>query len=137
VIEVVCDASVVVGWLEPDDTESGALLEAAIRGACRLLVLDLTLYEVGNVLVRKHARSGAEVATVIRGIETVADVARPDGLVLRDAACIADADRLTFYDAAYAAQAVALGAVLATRDSDFLDRGLGLPPATVLELLPA
>ncbi len=136
-IDVVCDASVVVGWLEPDDTESGALLEAGMRGACRLLVLDLTLYEVGNVLVRKHARSGRQVATVIRGIETVAEVARPDGLVIRDAARIADEDALTFYDAAYAAQALALGAVLATRDSDFLDRGLGLRPATVVELVQA
>ena len=62
---------------------------------------------------------------------------RPDEITLQDAACLADEDGLTFYDAAYAAQALALGAVLATRDGDFLDIGLGLGPATVVDLVRA
>lgn len=136
-IDVVCDASVVLGWLGPGDPESATLLDAATEGHCRLLVLDLTLYEVGNVLVRKQGRSGSEVAAVITGIETVADVLRPDEITLQDAARLAADDGLTLYDAAYAAQALALGAVLATRDGDFLDIGLGLGPATVVDLVRA
>jgi predicted nucleic acid-binding protein len=136
-IDVVCDASVVLGWLQPGDDGSAALLEAGIRGECRLVILDLTLYEVGNVLARKQARSAPEIGAILQGLATAAEVVRPDDIVLLDAARLADADRLTFYDAAYAAQALMLGAVLATRDSDFLDIGVGLAPETVLRLVAA
>jgi predicted nucleic acid-binding protein len=137
-IPVVCDASVVVRWF---DTSIGAvpdhcrtLLRERIAGRCRLAVLDLTLYEVGNALLRDVGATPEHCAVVLDALPRVAEVLRPDPIVLRDAARFAAEDRLTIYDAAYVAQAFDRGYVLATEDREILRAGLGVNAETALWL---
>jgi predicted nucleic acid-binding protein len=136
-IDVVCDSSVVIGWFGERDPDAEALLMAGIHGRCRLVVLDLTLYEVGNVLMRRYHQPAEATAMILKGVATAADVVRPDWIVLLDAARIAAGDKLTFYDAAHAAQALDLGAALATEDSAIINARLGLRAGVVLEMLGA
>ena len=136
-IDVVCDSSVVIGWFGERDPDAESLLHAGMDQRCRLVVLDLTLYEVGNVLIRRYHQRAEATALILKGVATVADVVRPDWIVLLDAARIAAEDNLTLYDAAHAAQARDLGATLATEDSAIVDARLGLRPSTVVELLAA
>ncbi len=137
-IPIVCDASVVVRWF---DTSTGAapdhcrmLLRERIAGRCRLAVLDLTLYEVGNALLRDVGTTPEHCAAVLDGLPRLAEVLRPDPLVLRDAAWFAAEDRLTFYDATYVAEAFDRGYILATEDREILRAGLGLNAETALWL---
>ncbi|PZS26527.1 MAG: hypothetical protein DLM61_18185, partial [Pseudonocardiales bacterium] len=88
---------------------SRALLAAQRERAVALHVLDLTAYEVGNALLRGHVRAGAEeVATVLDALIEVCAVISPTVDDLREAATLAEAHELTFYDAAYVALAEAL-----------------------------
>ena len=73
----------------------------------------------------------------LKGVATVADIVRPDWIVLLDAARMAVDDKLTLYDAAHAAQALDLGAALATEDTAIINARRGLRAGVVLEMLPA
>jgi hypothetical protein len=71
---VVCDANVVVNWFVPDEPGSAEAV-SLVRGpgarALAVHVLDLTLYEVGNVLIRKRGVSGDRISTVLRSIRAI------------------------------------------------------------------
>ena len=110
---------------------------AGIDGRCRLVVLDLTLYEVGNVLITRYHQHPEATAMILLGVTTVADVVRPDWIVLRNATRMAAEDDLTLYDTVYAAQALDLGAAFATEDTAIIKARRGLRAATVLEMLTA
>lgn len=134
VIDVVSDASVALKWFHAEGEEevgpSRALLAAQRERAVALHVLDLTAYEVGNALLRGHVRAGAEeVATVLDALTEVCAVISPTVDDLREAATLAEAHELTFYDAAYAAVARRRRAQLATLDAELLRAGLGRRPS--------
>jgi predicted nucleic acid-binding protein len=133
VTEVLCDTSVVVKWFhEPGEAElapSRAILEAHAVGTLTTVVLDLTIYELGNVTARSLGLPGDRVAAVLDRLELICD----EGLRLspaarRDAAELAVTHRLTFYDAAYWAVARQRDIALVTADADLLRVGAGWSP---------
>jgi predicted nucleic acid-binding protein len=133
VTDVLCDTSVVVKWFhEQDEREVGpsrAILEAHAAGRLTALVLDLTVYELGNVAARPLGLTGDRVAQILDRLELICDV----GLHLspaarRDAAELSVAHRLTFYDAAFWAVARERDITLVTADVELLKAGAGSSP---------
>ena len=97
-------------------------------------VLDLTLYEVGNALLRGRARASADqAATVVAAVRQVCAVVAPDDDDLAVAAALAAEHELTLYDATYAAVARRMRAPLATYDRALLSASLGVRPAELLD----
>ncbi len=133
-IDVVSDASVALKWFHADGEEevepARALVAAHQARAVALTVLDLTAHEVGNALLRGHAKAGAEqVAIVLDALTAICPALHPDTDEMRLAAELAERHQLTLYDAAYAAVAQTRGATLATLDRALLQAGLGLRPS--------
>jgi predicted nucleic acid-binding protein len=139
VIDVLCDTSVVVKWFhEEGEQEVGAarrLLAAHRAGAVDARLLELTLYEIGNVLLRSLRWPAASVADQLDDLALICTVVAPTGSELRLAAEIADERALTFYDALSAAVARARGYALATADRALLDASAGESPAAIVARL--
>ena len=136
-IDVVSDASVALKWFHAEGEEevepARALLEHYSRQAIRLVVLDLTPYEVGNALLRGRARVAADrVVVVLDALADICPQVAPAMDELRDAATLAESHGLTLYDAAYAAVARARKAELVTLDEALLRSGLGRRPSAVV-----
>ena len=132
-IDVVSDASVVLGWFHEDGEEqvadSRSILAAHQDETIAVAVLDLTAYEVGNALLRGRVRATAtQVATVLESISQICPAVSPDIGDLRLAAELAEREGLTLYDAAYAAVAQRRGALLVTLDRKLLAAGVGRSP---------
>lgn len=135
--DIVCDASVVLKWFHAEGEEevgpARTLLELHRRRTVALSVLDLTAYEVGNVLVR--GRPGLDPEQVIAVIEALAVICPRIALTpaeFSDAVALAREHVLTVYDAAYAAAARARRAQLATLDRALLAAGLGRRPSEIV-----
>lgn len=133
IAEALCDASVVVKWFhaerESEVAEARALLEEHRAGAIRLRLLDLTMYEVANIVVRRLGWP-ADRAGKLAGALWLID---PEPLVvtarrhLRAVALAAD-HGLSVYDCAYWATAEEQGIALVTADRELLAAGAGLSP---------
>ena len=130
---ILCDTSVVVKWFhEQGESEvwpSRAILDEHAAGGLTATVLDLTVYELGNVTARALGLSGDRVAEILDRLELICD----EGLRLSpaargDAARLAVDHRLTFYDAAYWAVARERDMALVTADAELLRVGAGLSP---------
>ncbi|HSK50107.1 MAG TPA: type II toxin-antitoxin system VapC family toxin [Solirubrobacterales bacterium] len=137
VIEVVSDANVALKWFHSEGEEgveeSRALLASHRDRLLVVHLLDLTLYEVGNALLRGAARADATaIATVLQALREVCPVIAPTDSELSLAAELAADHDLTLYDASYAAVARARGARVATFDRRLLDAGLGLQPGELV-----
>lgn len=132
VTDVVCDASVVLKWLHrdgEDEVEEARMILAAHRsGRLSAWILDLTLYELGNVLLRALRWRAADVAEQLADLRTLCGVLSPVAAELTAAAELAEAHNLTFYDAAYAAVASTRGGALATADGALIAAGAGESP---------
>jgi predicted nucleic acid-binding protein len=139
VTDVVCDASVILKWFhdegEQEVEESRKLLAAHRAGELTAWILDLTFYELGNVLLRALGWRAAEVAAQLDDLRAICAVLAPSAGDLRLAAELAETHRLTFYDAVYAATARGRGAALATADQALLESGAGEPPGAIAERL--
>lgn len=136
-IEVVSDANVALKWFHSEGEEgveeSRALLAGHRDRLLSILLLDLTLYEVGNALMRGGAGADATAAaTVIRALREVCPVIAPTDSELALSAELAAEHDLTLYDASYAAVARARGAQVATFDRKLLDAGLGVRPGELV-----
>jgi predicted nucleic acid-binding protein len=125
--QAVCDTSVILRLVHDhrDDQQAAA---DALRGAVLanhtvLCLLDLSVYEFVNVMVRRFGWS-ADRAT--RNVEHLFDLEFPmvmcDRGLAVDTARIAAATGLTGYDAAFVAAARALGVPLVTADEDIAER---------------
>lgn len=141
-IDVVSDASVVLKWFHAEGEEevepARALLDHYGRQTIGLQILDLTLYEVGDALLRGRARIAADrVAVVLEALDEICPRIAPTISHMRDAAKLAELHDLTLYDAAYAAVARASGAELVTLDRALLQSGLGRRPSEVIADLTA
>lgn len=139
-ISVVSDANIVLKWFHSkgeEEVESArALLDAHKERRVALSVLDLTVYEVGNALMRGRAGADAEqAATVIEALAEVCPALRPSPEEMRVASELAERHDLTLYDAAYAAVAQSRSAELVTLDRALLDAGLGRRPSDLTEII--
>jgi predicted nucleic acid-binding protein len=127
---IVCDTSVVLKWFheegEQEVEEARALLGAHRAGLLTTWVLDLTFYELGNILLRSLGWRAAEVADQLDDLRAICPVLAPGADALRLGAELAEAHAVTFYDALYAATAQLQGAPLATSEEALLASGLGL-----------
>lgn len=138
--EVVCDASIVLKWFhaegETDVDDARLLLAAHAAGTIDAVVLDLTFYEIGNVLTRGLRWPAREVADQLDDLELICGTGMPLTSDVRGRASeLAGRHGLSFYDAAYAAAAQVHAAPLATADDALLTVGLGERPAALAQRL--
>jgi predicted nucleic acid-binding protein len=139
-ISVVSDANVVLKWFHSageDEVEPArALLDAHKERTVALSVLDLTVYEVGNALMRGRVGASAEqAATVIEALVEICPAIRPSPEEMKAASRLAERHKLTLYDAAYAAVAQSRSAELATLDRALLDAKLGNRPRELIKAI--
>lgn len=134
------DTSVLIKWFHADGesevAEARALRQAHVTGELDAHVLDLAAYEVGNVLVRALRWDAADVADQLDDL--LAIVGPPLAMTpqwLRDAAELAQANALSFYDASWAATAAALGIPLISADRRLLMAGLAESPTGIVKRL--
>lgn len=138
------DTSVLIKWFRTDnETEvapARALRDAHIAGTVRLQMIDLAMYELGNVLVKALRLSAEDVLTILDGTDSI--VGPPVGLSstwLPEAARLATEHGLSFYDACWAAAARQLDVPLVSADRQLLAAGLAESATTAarrLDLLP-
>lgn len=137
--DVVCDASVVLKWFheenEPEVEQALAIASAHRRGHVNALILDLTLHELGNVLLGSIGLAASAVAAQLDDLAELCPVVAPAAAERHLAAQLAERHRLTFYDALYAATAELRTASLATTDRKLLRAGLGETPTSLVERL--
>lgn len=123
------DTSVLVKWFhsegEAELPAARSLRDAHLTGAVEAHILDLGVYEVGNVLVGSLRWAPAEVADQLDDLLAVfgAPLVCAPGW-LRRAAWLAGEHGLTFYDAAWAAAAQELRVPLVSADRLLLAAGL-------------
>ena len=140
VIGVVSDTSVVYQWFHTEGETGVEASRALVRlfgeRSISLSVLDLTRYELGNIILR--GRLGATAEQAVATVDLLAGmcpVITPTATDLRHAARLAETHRLTFYDATYAAVARSRGARLATLDKALLTAGLGHRPSEIVDIV--
>jgi predicted nucleic acid-binding protein len=132
------DASIAIKWFhaagESEVEASRQLLDAHLDGSVEILLLDLTLYEVANSLLRRHHWPAEQVEAVLVTLDEVHAALTPDPDERRAAARLAGRDGLTYYDASYAAVAALRGLELITANRELLD-GYGRTATEVASLL--
>jgi len=140
VTTLLVDTSVLVKWFhsesESDLAEARSLRQATQVGDVETRVLDLALYEMGNVLLRTLGWGASDVADQLEDLVVICGP--PLAMAadwLRRAAELGHRHRLTFYDAAWAAAAEALGISLVSVDAQLLAAGLAESPAAVVRRL--
>ncbi|MGH7910705.1 MAG: type II toxin-antitoxin system VapC family toxin [Candidatus Dormibacteraceae bacterium] len=141
---VLVDTSVLIKWFhsegEREVREARALRSAHVAGELDAHVLDLAMYEVGNVLVRALRWDSADVADQLDDLRAV--VGPPLVMTaawLRRAASLAQDHGLSFDDASWAATASELEVPLVSAGQRLLDAGLAESPGQIvnrLKLLP-
>jgi predicted nucleic acid-binding protein len=134
------DTSVVLKWFHSDGeaelVEARTLRTAHLRGDATAHVLDLGLYEVGNVLVRALGWSAGDVADQLDDLlEILGTPMVVTNLWLRDAAVLATTHGLTFNDAAWAAAARGLGISLVSAHRQLLAADLAESPTDAVRRL--
>lgn len=128
------DASVWVILEEPDNPQYEATL-AMVRDQKHLLgALDLTLYEIANVIgVKRGAAANAQRITRLVLTLCRDRIARIDADLLDSALEIAAEHGLTAYDAAYVAAARRNDMTLVSVDiADLVSKGLAVTPDAAL-----
>jgi predicted nucleic acid-binding protein len=134
------DTSVLIKWFhsegESELPAARALLSGHLAGDVSAHLLDLALYEVGNVLVRTLTWPPEAVADQLDDLVTICGtplVMHQDWL--RDAAELADRHTLTFYDACWASAARGVGIPLVSADQRLLAAGLAESATAAVERL--
>jgi predicted nucleic acid-binding protein len=140
VSHLLLDTSVLIAWFHAEGEQhveqARALQRAHLKGDLRVHVLDLAIYEVGNVLVRALRWPAAQVADQIDDLAIICG--SPITLTptwARQAAQLAEEHALSFYDAAWAAVARDLDVPLVSADRELLRAGLAVSPPQVVEQL--
>jgi predicted nucleic acid-binding protein len=140
VTTILVDTSVLVKWFhsegEPELAEARAIRDAAQVGEVQARVIDLALYEMGNVLLRTLGWGASDIAGQLADLVIICGpplAMAAEWLAL--AALIGERHRLTFYDAAWAAAAGALGVSLVSGDAKLVAAGLAEAPAAIVQRL--
>ena len=136
------DTSVVLKWFhsegEPEIEEARAILHAHQEDVLPAHVLDLSVYELGNVLLRSLRWSAGDAADQIDDLLAICGPQLvPDPRSRRRAAELAEEHKLSFYDAVSAATAPVRGFSLVTADRRLLGVELGESPARFVDRLAA
>lgn len=133
---VLVDTSVVIKWFhaagEPGLAAARAVRDAHQRGDIDARVIDLALYEIGNVLLTALHWPASDIADQLDDV--IAVCGTPLATLpawLRDAAVLGVAHRLSFYDAVWAASARALNIALVSADAKLIAAGLAESPASL------
>lgn len=139
------DTSVLIKWFhhegESELAAARGLRSAHVAGGVDAHVLDLAMYEVGNVLVRGLRWNAADVAEQLDDLRAV--VGPPLVMTaawLRRAAALAQDHALSFSAASWAATASELGMPLVSADRSLIEAGLAESPSEIvtrLKLVPA
>lgn len=136
-IRLLIDTSVLVKWFhsegETELAEARALRTAHVAGELRAHIVDLALYELGNVLVRSLHWTSRDVADQLDDLLATCGV--PLAVTpwwLRDAAALAVEHGLSFYDAVWAAAARGLQVPLVSADRQLLAADLAESPTDVV-----
>jgi predicted nucleic acid-binding protein len=124
------DAGVWIASKDPDERYSEVARSLVLDPERAVTALDLTLYEVGNVIGARRRRPGAamELLRTI-GARCGDRVVRVDAELLAAALEVASEHGLTVYDAAYVAAARRDGWTLVSTDiADLVSKGLAVAP---------
>jgi predicted nucleic acid-binding protein len=135
--DLLLDTSVLIKWFHAEGEEELAearLLRAAhLRGDVEAHILDLALYEVGNVLLRALRWDPADAADQLDDLLTIMGTPIVSALEwLRLAAELSSAHGLTFSDAAWAAAAQSMGIPLVSADRQLRSAGLAESPTSAV-----
>ncbi|MCV2490652.1 type II toxin-antitoxin system VapC family toxin [Geodermatophilus sp. YIM 151500] len=127
------DTSVALKWVheegESEVEPARRLLTAHRAGTARVLLLDLAVYEFGNVLLRALRQPAAVVTQQLDLLRRLCGpLVHPAPSWHAEAAALAEQHALTFYDASWAAAARALGCPLVSADRALLGSGLAVTP---------
>jgi len=140
VTTLLVDTSVLLKWFhsegEPGLAEARSIRDATQVGEVQARVIDLALYEMGNVLLRALGWRASDVAEQLADLVIICGP--PLAMAaewLRQAAELGARHRLTFYDAAWAAAAEGLGISLVSGETQLLAAGLAESPADVVQRL--
>ena len=130
---LLADTSVLIKWFhsegEGELAAARAIRNASQRGDIDTRVIDLALYEMGNVLLRALRWPPADVAGQLDDLVTICGT--PIVILpawARQAAFLGADHQLSFYDAAWAASAQAMGVSLVSADTRLLRAGLAESP---------
>jgi len=126
---VVVDTSVLLKWFHTDGEsevpQAQAVLSAHRAELLTAYVLDLTVYELGNILLRGLRWSAEDTADQLDDLLVICGPPLvPTPAWRRDAADLAAEHGLSYYDAMFAAAARALEAPLISADGKLLGAGL-------------
>lgn len=122
------DAGVWVAATDEDDRYYVPSRALTVAGG-ELAVLDLTLYEVANVVTRRFKAVAPATAALHGVLAASGQVVRVDADTIADTVGIAAEHGLTAYDAAYVAVARRYGWTLVSTDiKDLVSRELALTP---------
>jgi predicted nucleic acid-binding protein len=127
------DTSVLIKWFhaegEAELPEARILRSAHVNGDLDVHMIDLALYEIGNVLVRALSWDPVDVADQLDDLLAIVGpplTISPDWL--RQAALLAYQHDLTFYDASWAAASAELKLPLVSADRKLQGAGLAESP---------
>jgi predicted nucleic acid-binding protein len=137
---VVVDTSVALKWFhekgETEVAEARAVLAAHRSERITVYLLDLSLYELGNVLIRSLRWTATDVAAQLDDLIAICGPPLVPGMAWhRDAASLAALHGLTFYDASFAAAAATIGAPLVSCDKQLIAAGLAESPTDFVSRL--
>lgn len=139
-MHLLIDTSVLIKWFhdvgESELAEARAIRDAHVRSELDAHVLDLAIYEVGNVLARAFKWTARDVGDQLDDLlEIVGSPLTMSPAWLREAAVLAERHELSFYDASWAATAAALRIPLVSADRRLLAASLAETPSAVADRL--
>lgn len=131
--DLLIDTSILIKWFHSEGEDelepARALRGAHLSGKLDAHILDLGMYEVGDVLARALHWKAAEIADQLDDLLTI--LGPPLAMTadwLRHAALLAHNHGLSFYDASWAATADKLDIALISADRKLLSAGLAESP---------
>jgi predicted nucleic acid-binding protein len=135
-IHLLIDTSVLIKWFhaegETELAEARALRSAHASGGLEAHIIDLALYELGNVLIRAlHWRPAAAADQLDDLLAIVGPPLSMSPEWLRRAATLAYEHELSFYDASCAAASRELRIPLVSADRELQGAGLAESPGDI------
>ena len=122
---VVPDASVILKWvlprnISPFQDQALAIRDAALSDGISLIVPSLWRYEVGNTLTRLIPDNALQLMMLCESVGLTE--VKADGKWLEIAVGLVSRSKVSFYDAAYHALAIAQSAVFVTADEKYVSK---------------
>ncbi len=141
-MDLLIDTSVLIKWFHSDGEsevgEARLLRDAHVAGQLEAHVIDLALYEVGNVLIRALGWSGERTADQLDDLVTIlGSPLTPTASCLRIAAELCGRHGLSYYDSVWAATARQLGIPLVSAHRKLIAASLAESPSAIAARLTA